>query len=706
MLCDICRHINVEELLSLDGNQDGGTSQHALYSDLEGAAKAGCSLCQAIESMAIASVSSQPARYNHLRRFPVRLKMRRRGRADAQYQGASQLFVTCGAALIAQFEAYVSPESDVVRSGLKLISGRPIASDAVSDATFSIARAWISECMTSDHHSRCRGTAGSDGPVQGLAFMPTRLIDLGPSDGRRAPRLVNSFALSNSDRGPYAALSHCWGGTDRLQIDTLPPDLTPNRVQPVTAYPEGQWRNDPRPPTTLTSNLSDRQKSISMEALPKTFRDAVIIARKLGLRYLWIDSLCIIQDSPSDWEQEASQMANIYKSSYVTIAAEWARNSHTGILRDRLLDFDPIELPFNSEMWDIHTTVFLRQVRDDWQTSIIGEKSALHSRAWVLQESMLAPRTIHFGSQQMFWECRTSSYAEGDTSPIPPIPTTEQGQWIWSRNKSFITDSQGKGQEESLKAKDILYMRWYAIVEEFSKRKMTYLSDVFPALAGLATEFNSHIQDQYVAGLWKADLLRGLLWSVVDPETSRAAVPYRAPSWSWASIIGEVRSPRECLYTTDAWSAEILGTEVTLGNPSSTSVAASLYGQVSCARLRLRGRWICPSHWPTFEYEPWKGSKLIQNPADKSGYSFRTFDLGSEEFIAERYERKRSLGLLELGSWRWNPHPGPEAVVHCLILESANDIDHDLYRRIGVVEMHSTDAGWMGNWLIREVIVI
>ena len=236
----------------------------------------------------------------------------------------------------------------------------------------------------------------------------------------------------------YAALSHCWGGSSqRLTIrGSISANARFAQVEDSNERTEASIAL--KPLTTTIRNVEDRMRSISMNILPATFRDAVTITRNLGLRYIWIDSLCIIQDSKEDWEHEAARMADVYKNSYVTIAAESASNCHEGILKQRNFEFDPIEVPFNSQGHNIHTNLYLRPVQDDWETSITGPRSKLCSRAWVLQESMLAPRTLHYGSQQMFWECKSFSHAEGDVTPIPPSP--REREWSWSRNKRFLSD--------------------------------------------------------------------------------------------------------------------------------------------------------------------------------------------------------------------------------------------------------------------------
>jgi hypothetical protein len=471
----------------------------------------------------------------------------------------------------------------------------------------------------------------------------------------------------------------------------------------VTARKQDAASIDLRPLTTLTVNLEERLRSIPMEILPATFRDAVTITRKLGLRYLWIDSLCIIQDSKPDWEHEAALMASIYKSAHITLAAESASNSHEGILHPRHFSFSPIEIPFTSKAHSIRTSMYLRPVQDDWEASITGPKSKLCSRAWVLQESMLVPRTLHYGAQQMFWECRSASQAEGDVTPLPSGPR-ERREWSWSRNKRFLSDlGAGSGGDDAMAVEDVLYMRWNSILENYSARKMTNPSDVFPALAGLASEFNLRLNDQYVAGLWKADLHRGLLWRVVEPETCKEATPYRAPSWSWASKVGQISGIRDADYITGDYRADI-NAEITLKGRADASAPVNVFGEVSKGLLKIRGRSIAATHWPDFEDKPWE-HQFIQNPEDSEGYLFRGFDIGTEDAVAGRREKGRTLSLAQIATWAWGLSPDLKGVLHCLVLESGDDGDTTVHTRVGVVQMHSYAREWLEGWEIREFVV-
>ena len=568
--------------------------------------------------------------------------------------------------------------------------------------------------MTSEEHAFCQSnnsSSGVDEPDGSQTPLPTRLIDVGPPDSSQEPRLILWSDIRPSGSHKYSALSHCWGGAQFLQIGATPPDyLTyPNQVSAQVRPTSGPTGG--KPLTTLVANLEDRMRSIPMAILPKTFRDSVKITRGLGLRYIWIDSLCIIQDSKTDWEQEAAQMADIYKNSYVTIAAESSPDSHFGILHRRTFSFSAIEVPFHSTIYNLQASMFIRPAIDSWETSLTSPKSKLCSRAWVLQESLLAPRTLHFSSQQMLWECRSRSLSEGDMTPIPP--STRERIWSWTRNKRFLAEVEDKTSlspeseklMKGLRAKDVLYLQWYEILRDYSARKITFSSDVFPALVGLATEFNRRLDDRYFAGLWEGDIHRGLLWTIGDSERAEVVAPYRAPTWSWASVAGQIGHMDACLHMVGSHKAEILDIQSTPATKSTTSTDQNYYAEISSATLRLRSRYCPANHWPKFE-EKYYETHIIPTTDEKYGVMFRYFDCGSETRYLERHMKGQQLGLLHIANWA--TEVGAEPVVYLLILESGDGGDERFFKRVGVVAMHNTVdfESWIEEWDVREMFII
>jgi hypothetical protein len=199
--------------------------------------------------------------------------------------------------------------------------------------------------------------------------MPTRVIDVG--DGHTAHLVLTGKIRQVAH---YVALSHCWGQLKKEE--TI------------------KW-------CTTTHNEKDRRaKGFPVTELPPTFQDAITVTRQLDLRYLWIDSLCIIQDDSGDWATESQKMEGVFKNAYCTIAATSAENSIQGFLnRPEGKDLQYVMFPECS-----HGKLYIRtSVVDDFDGDVI--KGVLNKRAWVLQERALSRRTIHITKRQTYWEC-------------------------------------------------------------------------------------------------------------------------------------------------------------------------------------------------------------------------------------------------------------------------------------------------------------
>ena len=280
--------------------------------------------------------------------------------------------------------------------------------------------------------------------------------------------------------------------------------------------------------------------------LPKTFRDAIYITQKLGVKYLWIDSLCIIQDSVEDWRQEAATMGRVYQNALCNIAATAASDSSVGCFLDR----NPLlaqvcrvdltwELPLRGSYYCLDGSLWPRS---------IGE-APLNRRGWVVQERILSPRILHFGAQQLFWECHEMEACESfpDGLPESPDPLTfivRTGlKRIRPPAKHAVHDKKGN-MPPDFRLDGHAY--WDGIVDVYTRSSLTRQEDKLIALSGIAQVMSELLNDKYLAGLWKNHLSYQLLWSVTRPltandgNTSFRPAKYRAPSWSWASIAGHV----------------------------------------------------------------------------------------------------------------------------------------------------------------------
>ncbi|KAI8656189.1 HET domain-containing protein [Fusarium keratoplasticum] len=387
------------------------------------------------------------------------------------------------------FQFFSPSGAKSVIHGLK--SAKVLTGDTSTSTSLNLAQSWIKDCEMT--HGQC----GSGRDVS----LPKRCLDLKPTsipDGS-AIQLVETHGST----GTYACLSHCWG-KDKLITTTS---------------------------QTIASHLS----GIPLAILPKTFGDAVTLTRNLGLRYLWIDSLCIIQDSREDWQIEFSKMADIYHNSFLTIAAISSPDSRGGCFCPEKLS----DACFRIQADGLDTLIAARYCNGEGAVADIQtfmEAFPALTRAWIYQERMLSRRILYCTYREFQFECRQNETCECGSRFMPPHP--EPGT---PAGKAMM---QGKGQYGELEklysikgqysAKQ-LCQHWQKTVMQYTKLQITHLSDKLPALSGCAKDIGRITGDEFLAGLWRSSFAEGLLWVVNVPVDQPRAV-WRAPSWSWASI--------------------------------------------------------------------------------------------------------------------------------------------------------------------------
>ncbi|KAF5875518.1 putative chlorogenic acid esterase precursor protein [Botrytis fragariae] len=284
---------------------------------------------------------------------------------------------------------------------------------------------------------------------------------------------------------------------DKWRVEFGEAPLAPSRV--YMGIPAGRNRG---------SFLSE----LKMKELPKTFCDAIELCMELNIVYIWIDSLCIIQDDEEDWMRESVTMADIYGRCFLNIAASSAIDGSQGCFFSRR--DSPrcrISLRFGGDIHALyHCTPITKHPLDSHRVC------PLESRGWTLQERLLSPRTVHFTREEVFWECHTKFVSE--SSPFCSIET------------------------ESLRKYKLSIRSWNKIVRNYSGRHLTYAKDRLIALAGLAEEIKQETKSEYFAGMWYNNLLAQLCWSVVGHDVYQRISPQRAPTWSWASVPSQVRT--------------------------------------------------------------------------------------------------------------------------------------------------------------------
>jgi hypothetical protein len=247
--------------------------------------------------------------------------------------------------------------------------GFPVLPEPESATRFALLRTWLEQCDT--NHACNQQNARSQGA------SPTRLICVGHAD----PEVLHLYVPRENEGVKYTALSHRWGN-----------------------YPPS--KDNPRYCTT-DGNIAARLNSFSLSELPKTFQDAVRVTRELGIEYLWIDSLCIIQWNPEDWKREAGRMEDVFALAYCTIAATSAVDSNAGFLaRNARTEYMRVQDTTGHQ-------VCICTHMDDFEKDV--QEAELNNRAWVMQERVLAKRTIHFSANQTYWECGEGVHCENLT---------------------------------------------------------------------------------------------------------------------------------------------------------------------------------------------------------------------------------------------------------------------------------------------------
>jgi hypothetical protein len=387
-----------------------------------------------------------------------------------------------------------------------------ISENGISHACVELAQSWIAECENS--HKDCI--------INNDSVLPTRVVKVDSSSAN--PCL---YVSKPGECARYVALSHCWGGLSPL--------------------------------TTTLKTLEKHVEGISFSDLPLTFRDAVMATRALGVEYLWIDSLCIIQDSHDDWISEATRMASVYENAYLTISADAASDCQAGFLAKPARKFGRcVSVPFDlqdSRRQRVKGMLYLREkgplMRQlpvhGWRPASMLEgpplpkissknaveapaippcllvieeapTSRLSTRGWVMQERMLSPRSLHFGPSEIGWECRSCISCE-----------CTQGSLRSRRGGPLLKGS-------------LIRTDWHKTVKEYTRMSLTVANDRLPALSGLVSVLSrgATLDDEYICGLWRSTMTQDLLWhrsSIKSQARDEIALsPPYAPTWSWACL--------------------------------------------------------------------------------------------------------------------------------------------------------------------------
>ncbi|KAI1097865.1 HET-domain-containing protein [Jackrogersella minutella] len=360
---------------------------------------------------------------------------------------------------------------------------------ALSERNIALMKYWISSCR--NHHAACQLDASSN-------WLPTRLLQISKSE--TYIRLVET--RSHFNRNPecqtqFMALSHMWG-----DVSIAPPLRT------------------------LKSNYDGMKEGIHLRELPQNFVDAVLVCRALALDYVWIDSLCIIQDSPEDWQHEAVTMHLVYKYAQATIVAAAAKSSRDGFLVRRTRMTPAVKVAYTSDAEEPSSrSMILYPSNEEGQLDFEYEDSPWNTRGWTFQERYLSTRLLYFCKNMLHFECRTCKHTEEGES----VTSIGLSNSLWPRTE-LPTDA--------------WFKIWSDTIIKYTRRKLTYGNDKLIAVGSIVNEMKEHVSSPYIdfAGVWQANIHQELLWI---PWNGIPVYPekYRAPSWSWASLDGGVIIP-------------------------------------------------------------------------------------------------------------------------------------------------------------------
>ncbi|KAK5675968.1 hypothetical protein LTS10_011257 [Elasticomyces elasticus] len=374
--------------------------------------------------------------------------------------------------------------------------------------------------------------------------MPRRMVEA-TSDGQRSSFRVKDTYPDHVE--PYAALSYCWGGDQTFK--------------------------------TTKAKLEHFRNGRAASVLTRTISDALITTMRLGLRYIWVDSLCVIQDDEKDKACEVAQMAKINANATVTIVASRAQTAWDDFLGAR----PPLgaRKPHAVFRLPCEAPNGLRS-----EIVLVGEEyeavEPVEERGWTYQERVVSPRTLEFGTKRTFWSCSTldnSSIAPSDGWSSETPHDMDRYRRV-DRSTLAVMIAGGYTQSETCLLR-------HKLVAGFTARSLSFVDDRLPAIAAVTQRLVTHLRTRYLAGLWQSDFPFALLWEQYGSPLPRPpANTVTAPSWSWASIAGAVRY--DATWCTDfnfTWDVDVVDCDVQLAD------AVSPYGKVTGGTLTLKAPW-------------------------------------------------------------------------------------------------------------------
>lgn len=356
-------------------------------------------------------------------------------------------------------------------------------------------------------------------------------------------------------------------------------------IEELSRYCTLSYRWGQGPPACMLRTQLTKDRITVLVSMPQTFQDAIMVARGLGIRFLWIDALCIVQPSAhgdyTDWNAEGPRMWLVYENAICTISATCSNNPNEGFLEKVGTDYNPpCGMSAEGIVNEIEEHMLLHSNLPTIYNSVVA--SSLNRRGWVAQERLLSRRILHFTEEGVFWECQATDTTEDLSDDELAVEESAIGQNIGSHHASLM-----------------IFGDWLAFIELYSLSEFTLQTDRLTALSSIArcvaTERFGH---RYYAGIWESHLSRCLSWRSSAPCSARTREKCLtiAPSWSWASVPGGIEYRTRRFGAHSEALAEIIDVQAVLAE------ASNQYGNLTKASLRLRAPIFCLSLPTTGEF--------------------------------------------------------------------------------------------------------
>lgn len=459
----------------------------------------------------------------------------------------------------------------------------------------------------------------------------------------RAQDLINQFLTFE------IALSYCWGGE-----------------QPLTA---------------TSKTAQDMTDGIKFSQLPQTLQDAMMVTFKIGLQFIWVDAFCILQDDAQDLSREIAKMAEIFQGAFVTISAASSSSVYQGFLSDRVTPpRTRVSLPWRSK--NVKSgNILIEQTRRAYDPT----EDPINLRAWTLQEHILPRRMLVFGTRELWWTCEKAvSFDTLQTNRMEDVPVVQRKSGADRYSLDY----------------------WRLILRDYTRRFLTYPNDKLSAIAGVADLYSQFFNSRYVAGLWEFSLLSELMWCSNRSDITRPIVS-RAPSWSWASIDGEVHHSW-CPSGIHAEAPKIIECRIALVSNSSP------FGPVNPAQsiLRIRGTLIKAIWEENREYIAVVAIDTPINPKARDEVKILQSD-PFEDFQSARAPQPMFFGRRDgrTHADALEDYPPKEVWVLPITKDPIRGlllahVEHDRYRRVGLVLRLWADDLQPRHTEVRTIIIV